>query len=81
MELGIIYIGCVQAVKFRSKDDILSRRCAMPLILVLVSLVTGVYLVAAARPQPRQAERLDRIGGALVVLGLIGLDFILASRR
>ena len=81
MGLGITYIGCVQAAKLRSEGAVLSRRCAIPLILVLVSLVTGVYLVAAARPQPRQAERLDRIGGALVVLGLIGLGFILASRR
>ena len=52
----------------------------MLLLLILACLVVGIGLVATARRYPAQASRLERVGGGLVVIGLIGLGFALASR-
>lgn len=50
------------------------------LIVILACLGAGVGLVATAPRYPARAGRMEKAGGMLVVTGLIGLGFLLASR-
>lgn len=50
----------------------------MPATILILLLVGGVGLVAAARRPGAHAEALERLGGFLLVSGLLALGFELA---
>lgn len=49
-------------------------------IIILIFLIGGVTSVAIAQHQVEEADHLERIGGLLLVAGLIGLGFILKNQ-
>ena len=76
----LIRFRCVQNNGFTGRHGIACRCHPMLIVPVLACLVFGVALVATARRRLDQTTRLEKIGGMLLVVGLIGLGFMLASR-
>lgn len=49
------------------------------IIIILAFLIGGVASVALAQHRIERAVQLERVGGMLLVAGLVGLGFILTS--
>lgn len=53
----------------------------MPATILIFLLAGGVGLVALAQRSGRHAETFERLGGLMLVSGLLGLGFELAHAR
>ena len=53
----------------------------MLLLFTVACLLVGIGLVTTAQRRSAQTNRLEKVGGMLVVAGLIGLGTVLANAR
>lgn len=81
MGLGLICFGCIKTVWTRSQGGIPCWCCAMLFIFTGACLVVGIGFVATAQRRSALTRRSEKVGGMLIVVGLIGLGIVLANAR